>query len=224
MTRLNVTVPLQPLRQAAHSQTADRFKRFDRGADEEILSDTSLAWNFSSCFQSRLFSGDQSWLWSSSSGWAEEAEKSREDMRRKSRQVISESAASVCTCHWKDSSASTAFVVRLLAFLANERGRPLGRGEWNPAMRLWLELLFALCCQWAASACILLLLLLPTVSRSSPVCRLKIFSACFRPSTFSHSSVEASDNNFIARIKLQDECFHQVLSVTWSIQCRFFCA
>lgn len=78
------------------------------------------------------------------------------------------------------------------AFLANERRRPLGRGEWNPAMPLWLELLFALCCQWAASACILLLLLL-TVSRLSQECRLKIFSACFRPSTFSRSQAEASD-------------------------------
>lgn len=78
------------------------------------------------------------------------------------------------------------------ASLASERQRPLGRGEWNPAMLLWLELLFVLCCQWAASACVLLLLLL-TVSRLSQECRLKIFSACFRPSTFSYSHPEASD-------------------------------
>lgn len=41
-----MTLPLQPLRQAAHSQTADRFKRIDRGEDEEILTDTPPAWNF----------------------------------------------------------------------------------------------------------------------------------------------------------------------------------
>lgn len=41
-----MTLPLQPLRQAAHSQTADRFKRSDRGEDEEILTDTPSAWNF----------------------------------------------------------------------------------------------------------------------------------------------------------------------------------
>ncbi|KTG34547.1 hypothetical protein cypCar_00005021 [Cyprinus carpio] len=46
-----------PLRQAAHSQTADHFKRFDRGEDEEILSDTLPAWNFHLVPRPRLFFG-----------------------------------------------------------------------------------------------------------------------------------------------------------------------
>lgn len=55
-----MTLLLQLLRQAAHSQTADHFKHFDRGEDEEILTDTTPAWNFYlvlglSCFQETNF-------------------------------------------------------------------------------------------------------------------------------------------------------------------------
>lgn len=186
-----MTLPLQPLRQAAHSQTADHFKRSDRGEDEEILTDTPSAWNFYlvlglSVFFRRPILALVQFIRLSWGSWI------KPGRYAKKKQTSNQRECSVCLhLPLKDSSASTTFVVRLPSWRMRDRGLSAEGNGIQPCGSDWSCCLPCAVSGQAVPAFLLLLLL--TVSRLSQECRLKIFSACFRPSTFSHSWAEASD-------------------------------